>query len=107
MSDAEQSNGQRPKTKLCHFCGRTWKDAGPFVEGTGLQIQVFICRNCVDRCGIVLEEERKKNLPKKETIESIPTPRQIAENLDSTVIGQAAAKRKLAIAVSRHFKRLQ
>ena len=36
----------------------------------------------------------------------IPTPRQVVEHLDRSVVGQGRAKRTLAIAVSNHFVRL-
>ena len=37
---------------------------------------------------------------------SVPSPKAIAEHLDRHVVGQQAAERKLAVAVSNHFKRL-
>ena len=37
---------------------------------------------------------------------SVPSPKSLVEHLDRHVIGQQAAKRKLAVAVSNHFKRL-
>ena len=37
---------------------------------------------------------------------SVPSPKAIVEHLDRQVIGQQAAKRTLAVAVSNHFKRL-
>lgn len=37
---------------------------------------------------------------------AIPSPFEIVQHLDKVVVGQAAAKRKLAIAVSNHYKRL-
>ena len=37
---------------------------------------------------------------------SVPSPKAIVEHLDRHVVGQQAAKRKLAVAVSNHFKRL-
>ena len=37
---------------------------------------------------------------------SVPSPKSLVEHLDRHVVGQQAAKRKLAVAVSNHFKRL-
>jgi ATP-dependent Clp protease ATP-binding subunit ClpX len=37
---------------------------------------------------------------------AVPSPRSLVEHLDLHVIGQRAAKQKLAVAVSNHFKRL-
>jgi len=39
-------------------------------------------------------------------LRSIPSPRQIVEHLDRHVVGQDAAKRKIAVAVSNHYRRL-
>ncbi|GBF99118.1 ATP-dependent Clp protease ATP-binding subunit [Raphidocelis subcapitata] len=40
-------------------------------------------------------------------IKEVPTPKQLVAQLDQWVIGQAAAKKTLAVAVYNHFKRLQ
>ena len=37
---------------------------------------------------------------------SVPSPKSLVEHLDRHVVGQQAAKRKLAVAVSNHFRRL-
>src|SRR3954464_15763517 len=39
-------------------------------------------------------------------LKSIPSPKSLVDHLDRHVVGQQAAKRKLAVAVSNHFKRL-
>ena len=45
--------------------------------------------------------------PSKEArLASIPTPKSLVAHLDQYVIGQDVAKRRLALAVSNHFKRL-
>ena len=37
---------------------------------------------------------------------SVPSPKSLVAHLDRHVVGQQAAKRKLAVAVSNHFRRL-
>jgi ATP-dependent Clp protease ATP-binding subunit ClpX len=37
---------------------------------------------------------------------AVPSPKSLVEHLDGQVVGQQAAKRKLAVAVSNHFRRL-
>jgi ATP-dependent protease Clp ATPase subunit len=39
-------------------------------------------------------------------LKSIPSPKSLVDHLDRNVVGQQTAKRKLAIAVSNHFKRI-
>src|SRR4051812_2812414 len=41
-----------------------------------------------------------------ELLACIPNPKSLVDHLDRHVIGQHAAKRKLAVAVSNHFRRL-
>ena len=43
---------------------------------------------------------------KEERLAFIPTPKSVVTHLDQFVIGQDVAKRKLALGVSNHFKRL-
>ena len=44
--------------------------------------------------------------PAEERQSFLPTPRQIIEHLDRSVVGQDRAKRTLAVAVSNHYIRL-
>jgi ATP-dependent Clp protease ATP-binding subunit ClpX len=39
-------------------------------------------------------------------LNSVPSPKSLVEHLDRHVVGQQSAKRKLAVAVSNHFKRI-
>ena len=48
---------------------------------------------------------RLPNDPRKKPA-SIPTPKTLVAHLDQFVIGQTVAKRRLALGVSNHFKRL-
>ena len=72
---------------------------------------IFICNECVDVCGALLNDERgkkrkkstKKQLP---SLSKLPTPRQLKEHLDEHVIGQDHAKRVMSVAVYNHYKRL-
>jgi ATP-dependent Clp protease ATP-binding subunit ClpX len=64
---------------------------------------VFICNECVDLCIDIIREENKERDTKAV---GTPAPREIAATLDSYVIGQAQAKKVLAVAVHNHYKRL-
>jgi ATP-dependent protease Clp ATPase subunit len=39
---------------FCSFCGKSFRDVGPFVEGAD---QVYICRKCTELCARMLEGE--------------------------------------------------
>jgi ClpX C4-type zinc finger len=46
----------------CSFCRKSYRDAGPLVEGPELDtgVRAYICRNCVEVCTQVLDQERRK-----------------------------------------------
>ncbi|MBX3443906.1 MAG: ATP-dependent Clp protease ATP-binding subunit ClpX [Planctomyces sp.] len=92
------------KNANCSFCGKSYRDVGPLVEGPG---DVYICGECIDLCQSILEQERKRRGDSKKLFTRIPTPREIVAHLDHYVIGQERSKKTLAVAVHNHYKRLQ
>ena len=80
--------GRRVTT--CSFCGKTSRDVGPMVEGPN---EVYICSHCVDLCGNIFRQEKRKVGSVSTVLTDIPTPRHINEHLDQYVIGQKQAKR--------------
>jgi ATP-dependent Clp protease ATP-binding subunit ClpX len=42
------------QTVHCSFCGKSWKEVGPFVEGRD---GAFICRSCIKLSNEILEKE--------------------------------------------------
>lgn len=91
------------KNAFCSFCRKSYRDVGPLVEGPG---DVYICGECIDLCQSILEQEQRRRGSTKQLFTKIPTPREIVGQLDQYVIGQAAAKKVLAVAVHNHYKRL-
>jgi len=66
---------------------------------------VFICDECVEVCNeIIADDNRFENRAQRSTP---PTPIEIKEFLEQYVIGQETAKKKLAVAVYNHYKRVQ
>ena len=66
---------------------------------------VFICDECVEVCNdIIADDNRFENRPQRS---AIPTPVEIKQFLEEFVIGQDQAKKKLAVAVYNHYKRVQ
>ena len=65
---------------------------------------VFICDECVEVCNeIIADDNRFENRSQRSTP---PTPIEIKEFLEQYVIGQETAKKKLAVAVYNHYKRV-
>ncbi len=97
------SGGSNKKNAFCSFCRKSYRDVGPLVEGPG---DVYICGECIELCQSILDQEQKRRGPSNNLFNEIPSPRDIVEHLDEYVIGQASAKRVLAVAVHNHYKRL-
>ena len=100
---ADDSRGKHEDGKLlyCSFCGKSQHEVRKLIAGPS----VFICDECVDLCNDIIREELED---KAETGKSkLPRPHEINAVLDQYVIGQAAAKKVLAVAVYNHYKRLE
>jgi len=65
---------------------------------------VFICDECVDICLDIIAEDR---LHEQQQETKLPKPKEIKGLLDEYVIGQEQAKKKLAVAVYNHYRRIE
>ncbi len=91
------------KAIRCSFCGKHEDQVERIIAGPG----AYICNECVQLCMSLLDEgyeEEPREFP--ETVEQLPTPREIKEVLDQYVIGQDSAKIALSVAVYNHYKRI-
>ena len=100
MSKVSGGSGDSKNTLYCSFCGKSQHEVRKLIAGP----TVFICDECVELCMDIIREENKSSLVKSR--DGVPTPLDINEVLDEYVIGQAHAKRVLAVAVHNHYKRL-
>jgi len=66
---------------------------------------VFICDECVDVCNDIIADDRR--VEGRAYKSSLPVPHEIKKFLDEYVIGQDTAKKKLAVAVYNHYKRIE
>ncbi|MDD8025831.1 MAG: ATP-dependent Clp protease ATP-binding subunit ClpX [Acidobacteriota bacterium] len=101
----EIKNGREESPVKCTFCGRGQSQVRKLIAGPG---GVFICDNCVDVAHSIIEADRPKPASEPEPEpEASPTPAAIKAALDEYMIGQDKAKKKIAVAVYNHYKRIR
>ncbi len=88
------------KQVRCSFCGKSQEQVKKLIAGPG----VYICDECVDLCGEIIEEEFKEE--KDFELKDFPKPAEMVRILNQYVIGQQNAKKNLAVAVYNHYKRI-
>jgi ATP-dependent Clp protease ATP-binding subunit ClpX len=84
----------------CSFCGKSQRHVRKLIAGPG----VYICDECIELCNDIVEDEFAEE--SEPLLESLPTPRQIYEQLNSYVVGQDQAKKVVSVAVHNHYKRV-
>jgi ATP-dependent Clp protease ATP-binding subunit ClpX len=89
------------ETLRCSFCNKDQNDVRKLIAGP----TVFICDECVDVCNDIIADDRRSE--GRTSRVGLPTPQEIKKYLDEYVIGQEQAKKKLAVAVYNHYKRIE
>jgi ATP-dependent Clp protease ATP-binding subunit ClpX len=84
----------------CSFCNKDQNDVRKLIAGP----TVFICDECVEVCNDIIADDNKFD---RGTRSALPMPVEIKKFLDEYVIGQETTKKKLAVAVYNHYKRLE
>ena len=87
------------KILYCSFCGKSQHEVRKLIAGPS----VFICDECVELCNDIIREELEEKAASSRS--DLPKPAEILDVLDQYVIGQARAKKVLAVAVYNHYKR--
>ncbi len=99
--------GGSDRTLTCSFCNKQ-QGSVVLIAGPG---RIFICDECVAICNDIIAERARSprsaaGRPAKPRRPDL-TPEQIKSRLDDYVIGQEEAKKKLAVAVYNHGKRIR
>jgi ATP-dependent Clp protease ATP-binding subunit ClpX len=66
---------------------------------------VYICNECIDICIEIISDDAQQEAAA--TRPPLPRPTEIKTFLDEYVIGQEETKKKLAVAVYQHYKRIE
>jgi ATP-dependent Clp protease ATP-binding subunit ClpX len=85
----------------CSFCNKSQNEVRKLIAGP----TVFICDECVGVCQDIIDEDQNYE-PSSRSVH-LPKPPDIKAFLDQYVIGQDKSKKKLAVAVYNHYKRIE
>jgi len=93
------------ETLRCSFCHKSQEVVGKLISSPSDYPRAYICDECIAVCNSILEDDR----PEKSygALQKLPKPLELKEYLEQYVIGQEATKKKLAVAVYNHYKRIQ
>ncbi|HUK89072.1 MAG TPA: ATP-dependent Clp protease ATP-binding subunit ClpX [Blastocatellia bacterium] len=87
-------------TLRCSFCGKSQNEVKKLIAGP----TVYICNECIDICNEIITDDQQQETAARRP--PLPKPIEIKEFLDDFVIGQDETKKKLAVAVYQHYKRI-
>ena len=90
----------------CSFCHKSQDAVAKLISSPSDYPRAYICDECVAVCNSILEDDRGEATPGH----GRRPPAQAAGGkgfLDDYVIGQDQTKKKLAVAVYNHYKRIQ
>lgn len=85
----------------CSFCNKSQNDVRKLIAGP----TVFICDECVRVCNDIIDDDQGVDSEAKP--HPLPKPHEVKAYLDEYVIGQEKTKKKLAVAVYNHYKRIE
>ena len=85
----------------CSFCGKSQKEVKKLIAGP----TVYICNECIDICIEIISDDAQQEAAAARP--PLPRPTEIKTFLDEYVIGQEETKKKLAVAVYQHYKRIE
>ena len=91
-----------PSGLACSFCHKPQREVDKIIAGPN----VYICSECIRLCLDIIRDNNQDK-PIAWGSNEVPPPAKIKGFLDQYIIGQHQAKRKLAVAVYNHYKRLE
>ncbi len=90
----------------CSFCHKSQDAVAKLISSPSDYPRAYICDECVAVCNSILEDDRGDANPATPAAH-LPKPQEVKSFLDDFVIGQDQTKKKLAVAVYNHYKRIQ
>jgi ATP-dependent Clp protease ATP-binding subunit ClpX len=90
----------------CSFCHKSQEAVAKLISSPSDYPRAYICDECVAVCNSILEDDRTEAAAGAAPAH-LPKPQEVKAFLDEYVIGQETTKKKLAVAVYNHYKRIQ
>jgi ATP-dependent Clp protease ATP-binding subunit ClpX len=90
----------------CSFCHKSQDAVAKLISSPSDYPRAYICDECVAVCNSILEDD-KGDAQAGKSPAHLPKPAEVKAFLDEYVIGQDQTKKKLAVAVYNHYKRIQ
>ena len=90
----------------CSFCHKSQDAVAKLISSPSDYPRAYICDECVAVCNSILDDDRSGEAPAT-TAGHLPKPTEVKSFLDDYVIGQDQTKKKLAVSVYNHYKRIQ
>ncbi|MGI4854846.1 MAG: ATP-dependent Clp protease ATP-binding subunit ClpX [Janthinobacterium lividum] len=90
----------------CSFCHKSQDTVAKLISSPSDYPRAYICDECVAVCNSILDDDRTE-VQTTQAPAALPKPHEVKAFLDEYVIGQDVTKKKLAVAVYNHYKRIQ
>ena len=91
------------KGNKCSFCGLHQSEAYKLIAGPN----IFICDECVKTAyNLIYKDKEPPGKTNRKKKRKSLIPEEIKQRLDQYIISQEVAKKKLAVAVYNHYKRI-
>lgn len=90
----------------CSFCHKSQDAVAKLISSPSDYPRAYICDECVAVCNSILEDDKNEARPAAAPAH-LPKPQEVKAFMDEYVIGQETTKKKLAVAVYNHYKRIQ
>ncbi len=110
MGSGRRSNQVKPRSGSdevlrCSFCHKSQDAVAKLISSPSDYPRAYICDECVAVCNSILEDDRAETHAAAAP-NHLPKPQEVKVFLDEYVIGQEQTKKKLAVAVYNHYKRI-
>lgn len=99
----KKKQDEEMEEKTCSFCGKSSTEVNEIVVSDS---GIAICSECVKLCQDIIDSSGSDEENSIMSLKDIKKPAEIKQLLDEYIISQDEAKRKVAVAVYNHYKRV-